>query len=175
MTVEIFTRSDAIRLIDQYQSAIYRYIYACVRTHVDAEDIFQDVSVIIFESISRLQSEKAFFAWSREIAFKQVLAFLRSRKREKLVNPHVVAALAEAAGRVEDSDIRQEALFECLEKLPSRSRDLITLRYSDSVQGVDEVAAQYELSVNAVYARLNRIKQILRDCVQRHLSREESE
>ena len=39
------------RLLMQHRTALYGYIYACVRNHADAEDILQNVSVAVTESI----------------------------------------------------------------------------------------------------------------------------
>ena len=177
MTAKLYTQADAIRLVDKYQPALYRYVYACVHNHTDAEDIFQDVVVQVFESIGRLHHENAFYAWSREIAFKKILEFLRLQKRESSINPHVVSALAEAFGRSEvvpSPSPKREALFECLKKLPLQSREMIELRYGDSADGIAEVASRYHLSTNAVYLRLSRIRRVLRDCVTRRLAKGES-
>ncbi|VAX38393.1 hypothetical protein MNBD_PLANCTO02-3129 [hydrothermal vent metagenome] len=178
MSIDRFSKSDAARLLTQYQAALYRYVFTCVRNHADAEDILQDVSMIVVKRIRRLESEQQFFAWAKEIAFRQILAFSRKSKRLKSLNPHVVAALAESAGRVEKSEPtsqRTEALQECLKRLPPLSQELIKSRYDGSVKKVSDIAIQYESEVGAIYAKLNRIKQILRDCISRRLSSEGSQ
>ena len=178
MPVGSYTKSDVSRLMAKHRAAIYGYIYASVRSHVDAEDIFQDVFVAVLGSISQLEEEDGFFSWVREIAFRRIMAFFRNRGREQPFNPHVVAALAEAAGYLQQhapvSD-RREALLECLDRLPKQSRELVELRYGSSGEHLEVVARYLGKSVKAIYSRLDRIRAILRECVQRRLSRESQE
>ncbi len=94
-------RGQVTRLLMQHRTALYGYIFACVRNHVDAEDIFQNVSVAVTESIERLTNEAGFLPWAREIARRRILAHRRSSRREVAFDPEVVQRLAEAADRVE--------------------------------------------------------------------------
>ncbi len=163
-----FSESDAARLLMQHRQAIYSYIFACVRKHADAEDIFQDVSVAVVKSISKLQTEEGFFPWVREIAFRRVLDYFKTIKRESPVSPHVVAALADAAGVVEKSrslSRRREALLECMEKLPPQSQKLVTLRYSDNGKSIGDIAREEGKTTKSVYSKLERIREILRNCI----------
>ena len=47
------------RLLMSHRTALYGYIFACVRNHADAEDILQNVSVAVTESIEQLRSRIA--------------------------------------------------------------------------------------------------------------------
>src|ERR1700722_1226876 len=89
------------RLLMHHRTALYGYIYACVRNHADAEDILQNVSVAVTESIDRLNDEAGFLPWAREIARRRVLAHRRNSKREQALDPELLARLAEASERVE--------------------------------------------------------------------------
>src|SRR6266852_2513283 len=108
------------RLLMQHRTALYGYIFACVRNHDDAEDIFQNVSVAVTESICRLSDQAGFLPWAREIARRRVLAHRRSTRREQPFDPEVVRRLAEAADRVEraqPASRQRAALTACLESL----------------------------------------------------------
>jgi RNA polymerase sigma-70 factor (ECF subfamily) len=163
------------RLLMQHRAALYGYIFACVRNHADAEDILQNVSVAVTESIEQLQSEAGFLPWAREIARRRVLAYRRTARREQPLDPDLVRQLAEAAERVEESRPASDhsaALAACLEALPPQSRKLIIGRYSDSAGGAEALAARFGRSVQGIYARIKRIKAALRDCVERRLQTE---
>ena len=90
------------RLLMQHRTALYGYIYACVRNHADAEDILQNVSVAVTESIDRLTDEGGFLPWAREIARRRILAHRRTAGREQAFDPELLGRLAEAAERVEE-------------------------------------------------------------------------
>jgi RNA polymerase sigma-70 factor len=178
MSTETDSKSDVARLLTQYQRALYVYIYACVRNATDADDIFQEVSIAVVESFSQLDSEDGFFPWAREIAYRRVLAHHRTSNREKPVNPQVITALAEAVERVENQQslsTRRDKLMECLERLPSLSRELIARCYNNSGESVGVVAEQIGQKVTSVYARVHRIRAILRDCIAQRLQEESGE
>ena len=172
---EALRRGEVARLLMQHRAALYGYIFACVRNHADAEDILQNVSVAVTESIDRLTGEDGFLPWAREIARRRVLAHRRSARREQPCDPDLVRRLAEAAERVEEArptSVQQAALMACLERLPPRSRRLIVLRYDGSVAGADQLAGLFGRSVQGIYAQIKRIKLALRQCVERRLAAE---
>ncbi|VAX41558.1 hypothetical protein MNBD_PLANCTO02-35 [hydrothermal vent metagenome] len=172
-------RSERTRLVLQHRTALYSYIFSCVKNHADAEDILHDVCVIAIESFEQLKEKNSFFPWVREIAFRQILAHLKKRKKETPFNPHVVAALADAVHQVEEEQPMQsyrEALMVCLDKLPSKSRELIMMRYNNETEeGVTGIATQFGKSKQSIYSRLKRIKSILRNCVAKNIASEATE
>jgi RNA polymerase sigma-70 factor (ECF subfamily) len=175
MTEGALGQGQVARLLMQHRTALYGYIFACVRNHTDAEDILQNVSVAVTESIQQLSDEKGFLPWAREIARRRVLAYRRTARREQPFDPELLTRLAEAADRVErdgDSSAHRTALLACLEALPANSRKLIAQRYDGSTSGMSELAARFGRSVQGIYARVKRIKAALRDCVERRLALE---
>src|SRR5271165_1218497 len=114
-------QGQVARLLMQHRATLYGYIFACVRNHADAEDILQNVSVAVTESIDRLTHEDGFLPWAREIARRRVLAHRRASRREQVLDPELLARLAEASDRVEKAcpaSNHRAALMICLEKLP---------------------------------------------------------
>ena len=97
---------------------------------------------------------------------------------EPPVSPQVISALSDAAHHVEQRQPlsqRQERLQECLERLPRRSRELIARYYNTSGESGTRVARQFGQNVNAVYAKIHRIRTILRDCIAQRLQQESGE
>jgi len=60
-------------------------------------------------------------------------------------------------------------LRSCLEKLPEKSRDLIQLYYYNDL-GTPEIASQLEMKSDTVCRALSRVRDKLRDCIQRNLN-----
>src|SRR6516162_11884512 len=94
-------QGEVARLLMQYRTALYGFIFACVRQHDDTEDILQNVSMAVTESIGQLKDEGGFLPWAREIARRRILAHRRTSRRELACDPDLVRALAEAAEEVE--------------------------------------------------------------------------
>lgn len=175
MMMSKLSQGEAARLLTRFHSALYAYIFACVRSHHDAEDILQNVSVVVMESLEDLRDESGFLPWSREIARRSSLAYCRKARRERTLDPDLVRSLAEAADaleQIEPSSVHGEALMACLERLPTRSRRLMTLRYAGSFVDTEELARRVGQSVQSVYAQVKRIKTALRNCVERRLAAE---
>ncbi len=171
MSPTTLNQGQVARLLMQHRTALYGYLFACVRNHADAEDVLQNVCVAAMESSDQLRDEAGFLPWAREIARRRVLAHRRRHAREVALDPDVVRALAEAADRIEErrpASEQQAALMACLETLPPDSRRLIAQRYD----GVDAatLANRFRRSVQAVYAQIKRIKTALRSCVEHRLS-----
>jgi RNA polymerase sigma-70 factor (ECF subfamily) len=158
----------------RHQTALRSYLLAAVRHHAEAEELLQDVSVAVMESLSQLRDEQGFLPWAREIARRRVLACRRESSRMRAVDPDLIVTLAEAAERVErqtPTSRIQDVLRQCLDGLPSQSRHIVLQRYRDA-GGIEILAKRLQRSVQAVYAILKRIKKNLRDCVERRLAEE---
>ena len=50
-------QGQVARLLMKHRTSLYGFIFACVRNHDDTEDILQNVSVAVTESIGQLQDE----------------------------------------------------------------------------------------------------------------------
>lgn len=169
-------QAEAARLLMQHRTALFGYIYACVRNHADAEDILQTVSLAVMQSFAQLHNPSGFLPWAREIARRRVLAHRRTGRREQPLDPDLVRHLADAAealDRAQPASAHHAALLACLESLPPETRRLITLRYDDTIVGAEELAARFGRSVQAIYAQIKRTKMALRACVERRLALEE--
>jgi RNA polymerase sigma-70 factor, ECF subfamily len=163
------------RLLMQHRTALYSYIFSCVRNHADAEDLLQNVSMVVMESFEQLTSEDGFLPWAREIARRRILAHRRTHKREAPCDPEIIQALAEASDRVEQLQPASKhhiALLACLEGLPIESRKLIASRYEENQGDAAQLAEKFGYSIQSIYARIKRIKIALRNCVEKRLEHE---
>ena len=120
--------SDVSRLLIEHRARLMAYLVSCVRNYVDAEDLFQEVSIAAINSAGALGSANEFLPWAREIARRRVLAQFRKSKRLTPVDPELAKRLAETAAMLDQSSevpARMEALHACLESLPQESRKLL--------------------------------------------------
>ena len=166
---------EAARLLTRHHGTLYAYVYACVSSHHDAEDILQNVSVVVIESLAQLRDEAGFLPWAREIARRCTLAYYRKNRRVRSLDPELLQRLAEAADELERDCPEAEhraALLACLEELPPHSRELLARRYDGSSGDARSIAARFGQTVQSFYARIKRIKAVLRDCVSRRLTAE---
>jgi RNA polymerase sigma-70 factor (ECF subfamily) len=166
---------QTVKLLLKHQGSLYAFIMACVRSFPDADDIWQAVSLATIQAADAPHDDGRFLAWAREIARRRVLEHFRTTRRLIPLDPGVVQALAEAADRVErrvPGMSRREALLECLEKLPPESQQLLAARYDGSSISVAALAQRFGRSEQGVYSLLYRIRNLVRDCVERRMNLE---
>lgn len=167
------SKSHAMAMLMQQRDALFAYVLACVRSHADVDDILQNVSVAVIEAQEIPQDPGQFLAWTREIARRRILEHFRTSKRLLPVDSSTVEQLTEAASRIDShqtSQSRRDALLSCIEKLPPESRQLLAARYDDSTENSTSMLSQrFGRSEQGVMSLLYRLRQVLRDCVERHL------
>ena len=169
-------QAHGARLLMQHRTALYAYVYATLRNRHDTEDVLQEVSVAVIESIERLRSDEGFLPWAREIARRRILAHRRTHGL-RIADPELLIRLAEAAERVETArptGALREAMMACLDELPQPNRKVMLTRYGESGNRLYELAQELGRSMQAVYALIKRTKVALRACIERRMAAETS-
>jgi RNA polymerase sigma-70 factor (ECF subfamily) len=149
-------------------------VWLIVRDAQAAEDIFQDVSVKALSADVQFDREPQLVSWAQITARHQALNWLRSRKHRAVTLDESVLELLEtewARETTRPEGERIEALRQCLEELPARSRQMIRLRYFEE-QPCREVARALGVKLDAVYQRLTRLHRALGQCIQERLAAE---
>jgi RNA polymerase sigma-70 factor (ECF subfamily) len=146
------------------------FVLALMPHWADAEEILQRTNAVLWEKFDRFAGGSDFFAWSCEIARYEVLNFRRSQARQRMVfDQELVDRLSEEiSGMNDELNERQQALIDCVQKLPEKDRRLIGARYQSAAPAA-LVAAQVGRSASAVYKALARIRHTLYQCVERSI------
>ncbi len=154
-----------------HQGDLRAFIGALIRDAQTREDIFQNVALTLWESFDRYDRDRSFGAWARGIAAKKVLHEHRSNARFPLVFPvEAIQTILDAYDRTEAPEApRRVALRECMDRLPERTREILTLRYDQDLSG-DCIAVRIGSTVDAVHQTLSRTRTSLADCIRRRLA-----
>jgi RNA polymerase sigma-70 factor (ECF subfamily) len=154
------------------QPDLRAFIAAMVRDPAAREDIFQEVSMVLWKSFPKYDSSRPFGAWARGIAALKIKEDHRYRSRlPDSIAPEVIEAVATGFDSEQGTGWQKQerALLTCMEELPPRSSQLITRRYAGSVS-IEDLAEHMGMSVDAIYQALSRLRRQLRDCVQRRVA-----
>jgi RNA polymerase sigma-70 factor (ECF subfamily) len=167
---ETESRKRLMALMTQHQRRIFAYIYTLVPDRYDAEDLLQETSLVICEKFDEFKEGTDFVAWACQIAYWRIRYARQKFARSKVVfHQELVDAIAQTVATMrEEVDDRHEALGHCLQKLPTRDRELILTRYEPGA-GVPEAARRSGRSLDAAYKALARIRKLLLDCVTHEL------
>lgn len=160
-------------MFSRYARQIYAFITTIVFKRDDAEEVFQNTSVVLWNKFDEFETGTNFFAWASRIAYFEVLTLMKQQKRAPIVSENNLEALAtEAAALSDQTPERLAALEACLEELAAIDREIIHDRYFYQ-RPPKEIAATKSRSLDSIYRALNRIHHRLLSCVERKLAIEE--
>jgi len=164
---------EFLRLLSQHERRMKAYILALVPNWADADDLYQETTVRLWEQFADYDPEQEFGAWACTIAYYMVLAYRKklSREKRRFSQTFVDAVTEEVAATSHEADLRYHALQYCLRKLNKRNRDFIRRCYSGT-NTLKAVAEQMGRSVDALYKALSRIRHALHECIEKNLQEE---
>ena len=155
-------------LLERQQVRLYGYMHSLVHNLHDAEDLFQQVSLILWRKFDEFDRRRDFLVWACGIARLEAANFLRSRNRRQLYfSDEVSLLLIEAQASLSDEELedRRECLASCIDKLRQRDRDLVLNCYGED-NGVQAAAEAQGRSPQSIYNSLRRIRLALYQCIQ---------
>lgn len=170
--VPLTPSEELVTLIAASQKPLFVYIRALLGPTGDVDDVLQEVNLVLWRRGHEFDGRGPFLTWACHIAYLQVLAHCKKRRREKHVyfDEGVLSDLAGcAADRVARVDTRLDALRGCLAKLPPSQRRMIVRRYEDG-GSIHEVASELNRPAGSVRVALHRIRRLLADCIARTLA-----
>jgi len=172
---EIQTRERLTRLWLEAEPAVRAYVGAAVREFHDAEDVVQQVALTAARRFDEFDASRPFLAWVLWLAKSRIVDHYRQQARERrLFSEGLLDRLAAAlVSQQAELPARQAALERCLERLPEKSRRLLTLRYAEDAS-VAEVATAVQSTAGAVRVMLFRIRNLLSQCIEEQLANEAS-
>jgi RNA polymerase sigma-70 factor (ECF subfamily) len=159
------------------QDRIYAYVATLLPNRADAEDVFQQTSLILWKKWQQFDLDRDFVTWACGIAHLEVRNFLRKHK-DKLgvarvyLSEDIVAELGQVRLELHDVlEARRRALRHCLDQLKQANRELLERCYAgkDTIKTIAETMGQ---PPNVIYMILKRLRRSLFDCINRTLAAE---
>lgn len=162
------------RIFAKHDRWLYAYLMTLLGKPSYAEEVFQEVCVVLWREYEKFDPSTNFMKWASVIALNQVRKFRRNlKKRDAWLSDNALELLSDEA--IDQADLlegRRLALHFCLNKLSQSDRDLVQICYSDEHQSIKEAAYAAGRPLNTVYKALNRVRRALHDCIARRLSAE---
>lgn len=157
-------------LLRAHHTQLFGYLYAMVRNANDAEDLYQETSVVLWSKFAEYEEGTSFFAWALATARYKLLNFQRTRKRRWQFTAELHSQLNDVFEELDPGllEARLEALKDCKEKLPDEDRRFLDLCYGSDVS-FRETADRLGRTPKSVYRMLDRIRDALLDCIERRI------
>lgn len=164
---------EFLSLYNREQRPIYVYIRSLLFRQDDAEEVFQETCIELWNHFDQFEMGTNFQAWAKQIARHRTLAFCKRRHvRENLVfSTDILEVMADAAEEEPlESEERRNALVQCLKKLKEEDVALVERRYGERITTV-RLAEELGRPLNTVYKALQRIRRGLKICIERSRER----
>lgn len=163
------------------QDRVYGFIVTMLPNRADAEEVFQQTSLILwrkwdeFAPASGADAKAAFVSWACGIARFEVLNTLRRADRSNVaLSPDVMEMLAADRLAMDDELAdRRAALEHCIAQLQPRQRKLVRDAYAGH-EPINAIADRLGQSANALYLNLRRIRATLAQCITSRLAEEDA-
>ena len=164
-------------LVDRYQDDVRTFIRWQLGASATSDDLAQEVFVEAFRHLSKFRGEGTFRSWLLGIARHRVLTHLRQKPR------HLQTSLDESLAELQiasegrdplDAEVRLEqirALHDCLTALPKERQHLVEQFYFHAIP-ISVISRTLDRKPGSVRMMLLRIRELLRQCVEKATARE---
>ena len=161
------SEQEILRILMNSRDRVAAAAWFVVRDAQAAEDIFQNVAIKAMTKEVNFKSQGEVLSWAFVTARREGIDWARRHNKESLVPDAKVIDLLESewAEAGEKDNLRTEALRYCLEQLPEKPFGLLRLRYFEG-RSCSEIAKKLGAGLDAIYKRLSRLHQSLRNCVE---------
>lgn len=152
---------------------LYSVGLAVVGNRHDADDVIQEVCVVIWRKFDEFEEGTNFKKWATSVTFNVAKTVARNRRRRQGfgLSDHALSRVAQmTSSGSELYELQCEILEECLERLPPPERNFLSICYRDSFSPL-KYAREQGISVETIHTRLKRLRRRLSDCMTRRLGR----
>jgi len=134
------------------------------------DELAHDTFVFAYRHLDEFAPGTSFRAWLRAIAWNLLRAEVQRFARERVQLERFAAWQLEAwTAAAPEPSAEAEHLLDCVGELPEPLRQLVALKYQEEHSG-EEIAGRLGRSAVWVRVSLFRVRQLLRDCVERKTS-----
>ena len=171
------TNQTFVSLLTDHQEIIRSYIITQIPGSPDVRDVLQEANIVLWEKMDRFEPGTNFGAWACTIAHYKVLEYRKKKAKQDgflIFNDELSESLAgECSGR-EPAVLegKRIALDHCLAKLSDQNRALLAARYNSCRGDLERVSTETGRSRGSLRVTLSRLRETLRECIQRQLSLE---
>jgi RNA polymerase sigma-70 factor (ECF subfamily) len=161
-------QAQFLRLFLPAERELFRYVAALVPAVADAEEIVQQTAVELWKKFHEYDPKQSFTPWACRFALNIAKQWVARRSRwQALLDRGLAEELVNRREQLRPQfERRLSHLDQCLEKLPAEQRGIVEAYYFRR-QCIEAIAAETRRSVDSIYKTLQRIRLMLRQCIER--------
>ena len=154
-------------LVARYQKKVFDLVVSIlgVRFSADAQDVTQEVFVVLYKQLDRFRHESKFSTWLYRVVFNHTIDYKRRNKHYRLVdNEEAIERNSSSESSQPDTQQRIEEerkqILSCMEHLPESQRICLYLKYWLGYS-MNDIAQLLVTEENTVKSHLFRAKKKL--------------
>lgn len=150
------------RLYDRYATMVYNKCYSFARTKSEAEDLTQDVFLLLFVKLKTFKGNSKFSTWLYSLTYNFCANYVNRDKQKKIRDNSVPVEDQNQnfSTDISDADLFQmksDKLEKALKLIDPDDKSILLLKYQDGVS-IKELTKLMEISESAIKMRLKRAK-----------------
>jgi RNA polymerase sigma factor (sigma-70 family) len=157
-----------LRLMAQYEPALWRLTTGYAEQRADREDLFQEIAVGLWQAIPRFRGDASERTWLYRIAHNIAITHA-ARRRSRGSREEPIPEDTDFASRAIDSEQQvlssesRTLLAQAIRSLPTLDRQIVLLHLEGlNYAQIEEVSG---LSQSAIASRLSRLRDRLKDII----------
>ena len=145
------------KLMKKYQERVYWMVRRTIFDHDDADEITQEVFIMVYQKIHQFREDSQFFTWLYKIASNMILQLLRKKKLRSMVGLDQVSEIHSFDEPTAETEMIRnewnEKLKSAIETLPPQQRLVFNMRYFDelSYEEISEILEKTTGGLKANY------------------------
>ena len=166
VTPRTLEHQDVVRLVQQHQVEVWRYLRFLGASTELADDLCQETFLQLLRAPFVERAPSATAAWLRMVARN---LYVKSFRRPPFALAEAETIEAAWTGFARDDAGREslEALRTCVQQLEGRARDVVRMHYEERRSRRD-IGERLGIGEDGVKSLLRRTRSILRECIERH-------
>lgn len=154
---------------------LYGICLKYMKNKIEADDVFQDAFILLFQKINQYQYKGNFEGWAKRIFINQALEVLRKKQRQL----YVAIEEINAEDNIDDSinepqiSLSHNQLLCHVQQLPDNYRMVFNLYVFEGL-GHNDIAKQLNMAVGTSKSLLSRAKSVLRAKLKEELNKKVS-
>ncbi|MDT3696541.1 MAG: RNA polymerase sigma factor [Ignavibacterium sp.] len=154
------------RLIYKYQDKIYWHARRMTGNHLDADEIVQEVLLVIYNKIKTFEFKSSFYTWVYTITNTRSINYLKKRAVKKYFSLEKAESLEDSNNIILNLEQKQQLqlIEKALQKLPVKQREVFIMRnYNEmSYEEISEITGKATGTLKANYFHaINKIKELI--------------
>jgi RNA polymerase sigma-70 factor (ECF subfamily) len=179
MSEKHLAQDQFVVLIARHERRVRSFIASLAACHGEMiDEVLQSTYLVAWQKLASFTyvggaPDEELVRWMCTVARFEVMNYMRQSRSTRLAfDSAVIERIADyELEHASELESRHDALRGCLEKLPSRQRDLLGLRYWRGLS-IGEIANRLHQQANATYTALSRIRKALERCINQSLRQE---